>query len=197
MSSATVTTEEIHPSLWRASQLARGRGRVVETGYPALSAELPGGGGPVGALIDLMVQQAGVGELRLLRPALSAAGNRPVAFVRPPHTPDGLGLSYIGLSLDQVLRVKTPKTANALWSAEQILRAGSCGALIFWTQYAQASSLRRLHLAAQSGSRGWMVIRRRPVRAESRESTLKRKDLLPWGHSVRAEQNTFAVSTAI
>lgn len=150
MSSATVTAEEIYPSLWRASQLACGRGRVVETGYPALSAELPGGGWPVGALVDLMVQQAGVGELWLLRPALSAAGNRPVALVQPPHTPDGLGLSYIGLSIEQVLRIKAQKTADALWSAEQILRAGRCSALIFWTQYAQASSLRRLHLAAQS-----------------------------------------------
>ncbi|MFM0390978.1 translesion DNA synthesis-associated protein ImuA [Paraburkholderia phytofirmans] len=159
MSTATVTAEEIHPSLWRASQLARGRGRVVETGYPALSAELPGGGWPVGALVDLMVQQAGVGELRLLRPALSAAGNRPVAFVQPPHTPDGLGLSYIGLPLDQVLRVKAQKTADALWSAEQILRAGSCGALIFWAQYAQASSLRRLHLAAQSSETLFVMVR--------------------------------------
>jgi hypothetical protein len=150
MISPLPSPEAIHPSLWRASQLARGRGRVVETGYPALSAELPGGGWPVGALIDLMVQQAGVGELRLLRPALSGSGNRPVAFVQPPHTPDGLGLSYIGLPIDQVLRVKAQKTADALWSAEQILRAGSCGALIFWAQYAQASSLRRLHLAAQS-----------------------------------------------
>jgi protein ImuA len=56
MSTATVLAEEIHPSLWRASQLARGRGRVVDTGYPALSAELPGGGWPVGALVDLLVQ---------------------------------------------------------------------------------------------------------------------------------------------
>jgi len=73
-----------------------------------------------------LVQQAGVGELRLLRPALSAAGNRPVAFVQPPHTPDGLGLSYIGLSIDRILRVNAKTTADALWSAEQILRAGSC-----------------------------------------------------------------------
>jgi hypothetical protein len=54
--------------------------------------------------------------------------------LQPPHTPDGLGLSYIGLSLDQVLYVKAPKTADSLWSAEQILRAGSCGALVFWSQ---------------------------------------------------------------
>ena len=159
MSVASVRAEEIHPSLWRASQLARGRGRTVETGYAVLSAELPGGGWPVGALVDLLVQQAGVGEMRLLRPALSALGERPIALVQPPHIPDGLGLSYIGLSLERLLQVKAPKTADALWSAEQILRAGSCGALIFWTQSVQGSSLRRLHLAAQSSETLFVVVR--------------------------------------
>jgi hypothetical protein len=133
MTTVVPSPEAIHPSLWRASQLAHGRGRVIETGYPALSAELPGGGWAVGALVDLLVQHPGVGEVRLLRPALSLTDTRPVAFVQPPHTPDGLGLSYIGLSLDQVLYVKAPKTADSLWSAEQILRAGSCGALVFWS----------------------------------------------------------------
>ncbi|QCP48317.1 translesion DNA synthesis-associated protein ImuA [Trinickia violacea] len=159
MAAVPVHAEEIHPSLWRASQLARGRGRTVETGYAALSAELPGGGWPVGAFVDLLVQQAGVGEVRLLRPALSALGERPIALVQPPHLPDGLGLSYIGLSLERLLRVKAPKTSDALWSAEQILRAGSCSALIFWTQYAQASSLRRLHLAAQSSETLFVMVR--------------------------------------
>ena len=46
----------------------------------------------------------------------------------------------IGLSVDRVLQVNGPKTADALWSAEEILRAGTCGALIFWTQHVQASS---------------------------------------------------------
>jgi protein ImuA len=146
-------------TLWRASQLARGRGRVVDTGYPALSAELPGGGWPVGALVDLLVQQAGVGELRLLRPALSAAAERPIAFVQPPHTPNGLGLNYIGLPAQHVLWLKAKKTADSLWAAEQVLRAGSCGALIFWAQYAQASSLRRLHLAAQSSDTLFIMVR--------------------------------------
>ncbi|AXF18904.1 translesion DNA synthesis-associated protein ImuA [Paraburkholderia caledonica] len=159
MTTVTPSPELIHPSLWLASQLAHGRGRVVETGYPALSAELPGGGWPVGALVDLIVQHPGVGELRLLRPALTGTGKRPVAFVQPPHTPDGLGLSYIGLSLEQMLRVKAPKTADALWSVEQILRAGSCGALVFWAHYAQASSLRRLHLAAQSSETLFIMVR--------------------------------------
>jgi protein ImuA len=159
MSVASVRAEEIHPSLWRASQLARGRGRTLETGYPALSTELPGGGWPVGALVDLLVQQSGVGEMRLLRPALSALGERSIALVQPPHLPDGLGLSYIGLSLERLLQVKAPKTADALWSAEQILRSGSCGALILWMQSVQASSLRRLHLAAQSSEILFIMVR--------------------------------------
>ncbi|MGF6301076.1 hypothetical protein OKW42_004429 [Paraburkholderia sp. WC7.3d] len=135
MTAPSPVPEAIHPSLWRASQLARGRGRTVDAGYPALSAELPGGGWPIGALIDLLVQQAGVGEMRSLRPALSTRGKRPVAVVQPPHVPNGLGLEYIGLSSEQLL-IRATKTADALWSAEQILRAGSCGALLFWTQYA-------------------------------------------------------------
>jgi cell division inhibitor SulA len=146
-------------TLWRASQLARGRGRTVDTGYPVLSTELPGGGWPVGMLVDLLVQQPGVGEMRLLRPALSTLADRPVALVQPPHIPDGLGLGYIGLSLDRLLQIKTPKAADAFWSAEQILRAGSCGALILWAQHAQSSSLRRLHLAAKTSETLFIMVR--------------------------------------
>ncbi|CAN7698200.1 translesion DNA synthesis-associated protein ImuA [Paraburkholderia sp. DD10] len=159
MTTALPVPEAIHPSLWRASQLARSRGHIVDTGYPALSAELPGGGWPVGALVDLLVQQAGVGEMRLLRPALSEMEKRPIAMVQPPHVPNGLGLEYIGLSSEQLMVVQAPKTADALWAAEQILRAGSCGALLFWAQHVQTSSLRRLHLAAQSSETLFFMIR--------------------------------------
>jgi protein ImuA len=159
MSVSAISAEEIHPSLWRASQLARGRGHMVDTGYPALSTELPGGGWPVGALIDLLVQQPGIGEMRLLQPALSSLGERSIALVQPPHIPDGLGLRYIGLSLDRLLQIKPPTATDALWSAEQILRAGSCGALILWAQHAQSSSLRRLHLAAQSSETLFIMVR--------------------------------------
>jgi cell division inhibitor SulA/protein ImuA len=62
--------ESIHPALWRGSQLARAHGKYVDTGYAALSVELPGGGWPLGTLVELLVQQPGVGEVRLLQPAL-------------------------------------------------------------------------------------------------------------------------------
>ncbi|TCG02901.1 recombinase RecA [Paraburkholderia steynii] len=145
--------------MWRASQLAHGRGRVVDTGYPALSRELPGGGWPLSALVDLLVQQPGVGELRLLRPALCATSNGTIAFVNPPHQPDGLGLNYIGVPVGRVMLVKAATTADALWSAEQILRAGTCSSVLFWAQHVKDSSLRRLHLAAQSAESLFVMVR--------------------------------------
>ena len=45
-----------------------------------------------------------------------------------------------------------------MWSAEQILRKGSCGALIFWAQHVKASALRRLHLAAQASETLFVIV---------------------------------------
>jgi len=159
MSPVAIPAEEIHPALWRASQLAHGRGKTVDTGYPVLSTELPGGGWPLGELVDLMVEQPGVGEMRLLRPALSLLNDRPIALIKPPHIPDGPGLNYIGLSLDRLLQIKATKITDALWSAEQMLQAGSCGAVLLWVQHVKASSLRRLHLAAQSSETLFIMVR--------------------------------------
>jgi cell division inhibitor SulA len=110
-------------------------------------------------LVDLLVQQAGVGEMRLLRPALSGLGPRPIALMQPPHIPNGLGLEYIGLPLEQLMQIRSAKASDALWSAEQILRAGSCAALLFWAQHVKTASLRRLHLAAQSSETLFVMVR--------------------------------------
>jgi protein ImuA len=143
--------EHIHPSLWRAAQLARGEGRTVDTGYPPLSRELPGGGWPRGALVELLLQQSGIGELRLLAPALASLGQRPVALLQPPQEPSMHGLSYIGLRPETLLMIRARNTSDTLWSAEQVLKTGSCDALLIWQQHVRADSLRRLHLAARSG----------------------------------------------
>jgi protein ImuA len=152
--------EALHPSLWRASQLARSRTRCVDTGHPALSNQLPGGGWPVGTLVDLLVQQPGIGEMRLLAPALAKVADRRVVLLTPPHVPQALSLAALGIPPASAIWIRTDRTANALWAAEQVLRSGSCGALLFWPgqssnsarmQHVRADSLRRLHLAAQQG----------------------------------------------
>src|SRR3546814_11562112 len=83
----SVAPQRIHPALWRASQLARMPGRCVDTGFPALSAQLPGGGWPLGNLIELLIQQPGIGEMQLLRPALSDLSSRSIFLVQPPYAP--------------------------------------------------------------------------------------------------------------
>lgn len=60
-------------SMARVAVRARSRqdGRY---GLPALSAELPCGGWPLGVLVELLLPQPGTGETRLLKPALAVYG---------------------------------------------------------------------------------------------------------------------------
>jgi protein ImuA len=151
--------ESLHPSLWRASQLARAGTRCIDTGHPALSAQLPGGGWPTGTLVDLLLQQPGIGEMRLLRPALAAVAKRRIVLLQPPHPPQALALAALGVSPSQLIWLRASRTADALWAAEQVLRSGSCGALLCWQQHVRGDSLRRLHLAAQCGETLFFMLR--------------------------------------
>jgi protein ImuA len=152
--------ESLHPALWRASQLAQGAVRCLDTGYAALSAQLPGGGWPLGSLTELMLQQPGIGEIRLLRPALRQAAQRPVVLLAPPQIPQGLALAALGLPPGQMVWIRnTGKSGDALWAAEQVLRSGCCGALLLWQQQIRNENLRRLHLAAQSGDTLFCLMR--------------------------------------
>jgi protein ImuA len=151
--------EDLHPSLWRASQLAHASTRCVDTGHPALSAQLPGGGWPTGTLIDLLVQQPGIGEIRLLGPSLGRVAGRRIVLLAPPHAPQALALAALGLAPSQLVWIRAGRSADALWAAEQVLKSGSCGALLFWQQHARGESLRRLHLAAQNGETLFFMFR--------------------------------------
>src|SRR5579864_6118675 len=58
--------------------------------------------------------------------------------------------SQLGVPAGQACVLRAPRTAEALWAVEQILRAGTCGALLFWQAEVRQEALRRLHLAAQA-----------------------------------------------
>ena len=167
-STAITSPEALHPSLWRADQLARARTRCVDTGHPTLSVQLPGGGWPVGTLVDLHVQQPGIGEMRMLRPALESVAVRRIVLLQPPHPPQAVALAAMGLPPSQLIWLRAERTADALWAAEQVLRSASCGALLFWPDQignggrqrtARPEHLRRLHLAAQAGETLFFMIR--------------------------------------
>lgn len=153
-----VVTQMPH-AIWRADQMGSYSAAITRSGYPALDAELPNQGWPASSLIELLVQQNGIGEMQLLHPALAAiAKQRRIALLQFPHVPQIASWISWGLPTESLLWIKTVRTADALWSAEQILRNGSCGALLFWQTQVRSESLRRLHLAAQgSETTFWMI----------------------------------------
>jgi protein ImuA len=110
--------EALHPGLWRADQLGRAAGRVQPSGFPALDDVLPGSGWPCGALTELLLPHPGVGEWRLLAPALTRlqrggaamageAGRSPrsVMLFDPPARPCAWTLAALGLALPGLLIV--------------------------------------------------------------------------------------------
>ena len=145
--------------VWLASQLGQSTTKCVDTGFPVLSTQLGGSGWPTGTLVDLMVQQPGIGEIRLLAPALAKVAHKKVVLLQPPQVPHALGMCGMGLMPQDLYWVKGRTHADALWAAEQVLRSGSCGALLFWVNQVRSESLRRLHLAAQAGETLFFVLR--------------------------------------
>ena len=147
--------ETLHPSLWLAHQLGRTGSDAVATGFARLDAELPGGGWPRRALAELLLPHAGVGEIRLLTPALIAAqrAGRLVMFFDPPAALAAAALAGLGLDVEELLIVETRARvvpgSDSLWALEQALKSGHVGAVVAWLPpRLRADRLRRLQLAA-------------------------------------------------
>jgi protein ImuA len=88
----------------------------------------------------------------------SRAQKRAVVLIDPPYMPNAAAWSEWGLSNDQLLLIRPRRTADALWSAEQVLRNGSSGALLFWQPQVRDEALCRLQLAAQgSDTMCWLL----------------------------------------
>ena len=139
-----------NPLLWQGDRLARAEDAVA-SGFAALDRELPGGGWPQAALTELLLDHQGIGELRLVLPALKAlvrAGEW-IALIAPPHVPYAPAFARHGIDPGRVIVVDTAEEKNRWWSAEQVLRANSAGALLFWPRAVNDAQTRRLQLAAQ------------------------------------------------
>jgi hypothetical protein len=136
--------------LWRGRELARVPAHP--TGWAALDARLPGGGWPVGALIEMAPLCEGLGEVSLLMPALKdwCDEGRSIGFVNPPHIPYAPALVRSGLKLRAIVWIAPRCDGDALWAAEQMLRAGAAAVLV-WSEVQEDRALRRLQLAAENG----------------------------------------------
>ncbi|MBM4218657.1 MAG: translesion DNA synthesis-associated protein ImuA [Gammaproteobacteria bacterium] len=166
-----------HPALWRGA--GAGVPETVPTSFRALDARLPGGGWPLATLIELLVPATGVGEIRLLLPALKrlamVEGTAPrwVAWLAPPHLPYAPALADAGLDPARMLVVRPRAGPDRLWAMEQALRSGACAAVLGWAGTVDGTALRRLKLAAEEGRTPAFLLRPATHRGDGSPAALR------------------------
>jgi protein ImuA len=121
--------------------------------------------------------------MRLLGPALRTVAERRIVLLQPPHAPQTIALAALGLPPASVIWLRAERTGDMMWAAEQVLRSGSCGALLFWPDQVgsgsaryrpvRADSLRRLHLAAQAGETLFFMMRPLAAATDSSPAPLR------------------------
>ena len=154
-----------NPRVWRGGSQTRQQTGLA-TGYPELDRHLPGGGWPPDSLTEILTTHYGIGELRLLMPALAALSHQAprqdfgepgwIAWVAPPFQPYPPALQQCGIDLSRMLIVRPKETGEILWSAEQALSSGTCAAVLLWPETLDDQASRRLQLAAEKGH-SWAV----------------------------------------
>jgi len=158
--------------LWQADQLATPALPACRSGFEALDAELPGGGWPAGGLTELLLAAPGCGEIQLLAPALQKLPQ--AVWIAPPFPPFAPALCALGVPIERTTWVQPAAEADAAWAAEQVLRAGGAGAVLWWgSEKTLPATLRRLHLAAQDRSTPLFALRPLAVRAQSSPAPLR------------------------
>ena len=144
----------------------------LATGYTVLDEALGIGGWPQDATTELLSDASGIGELRLILPALArlSQSDKWITLVAPPHIPYAPALAAAGVDISRILVIHPRTHQNNLWVAEQSLKSGCCSAVLSWQNDAHANDtdLRRLQLAAKPSS-CWHI-QFRPLKAQLRTS---------------------------
>ncbi|MGB5690086.1 MAG: translesion DNA synthesis-associated protein ImuA [Woeseiaceae bacterium] len=182
-----------NPRVWRGRDPA-GQKAGLASGYPELDRCLPGGGWPPASLTEILTAQYGIGELRLLMPALArlSAASPPqdftepgwIAWVAPPFQPYPPALQQCGIDLSRMLIVRPKNAGEILWSAEQALSSGTCAAVLLWPETLDDQASRRLQLAAEKG-RSWAIAFRPLAARQQNSAAALRLELHSHGQGTR------------
>ena len=171
--------------VWKLKDASAAPARPVwSTGKSALDARLPGGGWPTASLIEVLLDDTGLGEVQLFLPALvecqrrmgqggSAGDVSWLVWIAPPHEPYAPALAQQGIDLTRLLVVQPASATEALWAAEQALSSGVCAAVLLWLKGTDDRWLRRLKLAAETGGALGVLFRPERHRFESSPASLR------------------------
>lgn len=173
--SAALSPLLARPDIWRGDQLASAPLPALASGFAGLDAALPGGGWPRGALTEVLLDGAGLGEISLLLPALQTlrASGGWTLLVAPPfplHAPAWLAA---GIDLARLVIVSPAHADEALWAAEQALASHAPGAVLAWAPRADARAVRRLQVAAAGSMAAAFLFRPASARSEASAAPLR------------------------
>jgi hypothetical protein len=200
-----------HPLLWRGQSESLADTPAIATGFDTLDRYLPGGGWPLTGISEIFIEHYGLGELRVLMPALATLSHRAVeakkwiVWIAPPFVPYAPALAQYGVDLRRILLVHPSKKLGSdsisgkmgsdpnfgsdpretLWAVEQAIRSQSSIATLAWIKQADVTSLRRLQLGAET-YRCWTVLFR-PAETINQNSPAALRFGLSSGRSASGE----------
>ncbi len=187
MASALRSLLDLHPSLWTGKHYAHAAGACLPSGFDALDAELPGGGWPVGSLVELHAPQDS-SALSLLLPALNALpAERLRVLVAPPYQPmqqlwhgtpatTRQSSSSENALLARMIWIRSQHLNDTLWASAQALRHGHCAAVLSWLPaHVPLAALRQLQLLASQSDSLFFCLR--PAHSQANSPALLRLEL--------------------
>jgi cell division inhibitor SulA/protein ImuA len=198
-----------HARVWRGKVATAARA-VIPTGFRELDRALPGGGWPLGAITEILIDGYGIGELGLLMPALAvltkedpARPKKWVAWIAPPFIPYAPALQQHGVNIDRVLMIHptsegrdargramqgaiAESVKSRWWAIEQAVRSGSSAGVLAWVAAADDVILRRLQLAAEEQA-CWVLLFRPASARQQRSPAALRVHLLQAREATRVE----------
>src|SRR5688572_27758268 len=141
------------PHLWRGDSVCTTQ-HLISSGFPTLDAAL-GGGWPMPALLELLGDQSGIGELRLLLPLIEQLSKRTavpqrILWLNPPYVLQVTALRQHGLDPVQQWLSAPLTPRQTAWAMELALKSGACALVIAWLTQASTAALRRIKLATNT-----------------------------------------------
>ena len=153
--------------LWRARDGRPAEAGALATGHAALDNVLQHGGWPRQGMTELLTEGPCPQALRLLMPALGKCDDGLIVLVNPPARPNAALLQRHGIASGRLLVLRSDNPRTLLQASLEAASSQTVSAMVVWLPQGKddATSLRRLHLAAQQG-RCWLSLVRDARHAE-------------------------------
>jgi len=151
--------------VWTANQAPNhiAEPSFVPSGFAMLDAQT--GGWPSSGLVELQPSALGIGELRLIFPALSfLAGKASARQSLQVWLPGALQLMPQGLGgafTPNTVMLKALGSKESLWVLDTLLQSGVCSAVVCWLDALDSAQAKRLQIAAKES--GTLVFCIRPA----------------------------------